>query len=163
MFEISDLKAKKLPELQGIAKDLNVPKYKTMKKLDLVYQILDVQASNPKVVKEAASETEEKSREKTKRARVIPPGINNITTAGKNNNPAAGMTLRNKSRNSQRNSPGNSKGNRNPGNKPSREILPAHPNKNTPGTKALKRYRAKGVRSTIATARKRRAAITTKT
>jgi len=70
MFEISDLKAKKLPELQGIAKDLNVPKYKTMKKLDLVYQILDVQASNPKVVKEAASETEEKSREKTKRARV---------------------------------------------------------------------------------------------
>ncbi len=70
MFEISDLKAKKLPELQGIAKDLNVPKYKTMKKLDLVYQILDVQASNPKVVNEAASDTEEKSRKKPKRSRV---------------------------------------------------------------------------------------------
>ena len=52
MFEISDLKAKKLPELQDIAKSLNVPKYKTVKKLDLVYQILDYQAANPKKVKE---------------------------------------------------------------------------------------------------------------
>jgi transcription termination factor Rho len=50
MFEISELKAKKLPELMEIAKELNVPKYKTLKKLDLVYQILDVQASNPKAV-----------------------------------------------------------------------------------------------------------------
>ncbi|TVZ27277.1 transcription termination factor Rho [Gillisia sp. Hel_I_86] len=53
MFEISDLKAKKLPELQDIAKSLNVPKYKTVKKLDLVYQILDYQAANPTKVKEA--------------------------------------------------------------------------------------------------------------
>ena len=51
MFEISDLKAKKLPELQELAKDLKVPKYRTQKKLDLVYQILDYQAANPKVVK----------------------------------------------------------------------------------------------------------------
>jgi transcription termination factor Rho len=48
MFEISDLKTKKLPELQEIAKGLNVPKFKTLKKLDLVYQILDLQAANPK-------------------------------------------------------------------------------------------------------------------
>jgi transcription termination factor Rho len=47
MFEISDLKTKKLPELQEIAKGLNVPKFKTLKKLDLVYQILDLQAANP--------------------------------------------------------------------------------------------------------------------
>ena len=50
MFEISELKDMKLPELQDIAKDLNVPKYRTMKKLDLVYQILDLQASNPAAV-----------------------------------------------------------------------------------------------------------------
>ncbi|MBT8237104.1 MAG: transcription termination factor Rho [Croceitalea sp.] len=60
MFEISDLKAKKLPELQEIAKELNIPKFKTTKKLDLVYQILDVQASNPKVVAEVAPATQEK-------------------------------------------------------------------------------------------------------
>jgi len=50
MFEISDLKGKKLPDLQEIAETLRVPKYKTLKKLDLVYQILDYQASNPKMV-----------------------------------------------------------------------------------------------------------------
>ena len=60
MFEISDLKAKKLPELQDIAKDLSVPKYKTLKKLDLVYQILDLQASNPKAVQATTVVTTEK-------------------------------------------------------------------------------------------------------
>jgi len=53
MFEISELKAKKLPELQDIAKSLNVPKFRSLKKLDLVYQILDYQAANPKKAKEA--------------------------------------------------------------------------------------------------------------
>ena len=59
MFEISELKAKKLPELKEIAEALNVPKYKTMKKLDLVYQILDYQASNPKKVKDALTDDQE--------------------------------------------------------------------------------------------------------
>ena len=73
MFEISDLKAKKLPELQEIAKGLNVPKYRTQKKLDLVYQILDVQASNPKVVAEGApssKETKPTPRPRTQRKNV---------------------------------------------------------------------------------------------
>ncbi|CAM3447861.1 transcription termination factor Rho [Aequorivita lipolytica] len=69
MFEISDLKSKKLPELQDIAKDLNVPKYRTQKKLDLVYQILDYQAANPKavkaVIKAEESSSETKKEEKT--------------------------------------------------------------------------------------------------
>ena len=56
MFEISELKAKKLPELQELAKSLNVPKYRSLKKLDLVYQILDHQATNPKAVKAVAVE-----------------------------------------------------------------------------------------------------------
>lgn len=51
MFEISELKSKKLPELQEIAKELDVPKYRTQKKLDLVYKILDYQAANPQAVK----------------------------------------------------------------------------------------------------------------
>jgi transcription termination factor Rho len=56
MFEISELKAKKLPELQDIAKTLNVPKFRTQKKLELVYQILDHQAANPSKVKEVLQE-----------------------------------------------------------------------------------------------------------
>lgn len=57
MFEISELKLKKLPELQELAKTLNVPKFKSLKKLDLVYQILDYQAANPKAVKAIVPET----------------------------------------------------------------------------------------------------------
>ncbi|MDC6366757.1 MULTISPECIES: transcription termination factor Rho [Flavobacteriaceae] len=73
MFEISDLKAKKLPELQEIAKNLNVPKFKSLKKLDLVYQILDVQASNPKVVKEKTLDTGEQNPPRPKRTRTAKP------------------------------------------------------------------------------------------
>ena len=63
MLEISDLKSKKLPELQEIAKALNVPKYRTLKKLDLVYQILDNQAADPtKVAKVTSVLTEEPSK-----------------------------------------------------------------------------------------------------
>jgi transcription termination factor Rho len=47
MYDISDLKSKKLVDLQGIARELTIPKYKSLKKMDLVYQILDVQATNP--------------------------------------------------------------------------------------------------------------------
>ena len=56
MLEISELKAKKLPELQELANTLKVPKYRTLKKLDLVYQILDYQAANPNAVKAIVSE-----------------------------------------------------------------------------------------------------------
>ncbi|TAI49513.1 transcription termination factor Rho [Flagellimonas allohymeniacidonis] len=70
MFEISDLKAKKLPELQEIAKGLKVPKFKSLKKLDLVYQILDVQASNPVAVSKSAPQPEQNAAPKPRRARV---------------------------------------------------------------------------------------------
>ncbi|WP_166964738.1 transcription termination factor Rho [Yeosuana marina] len=58
MFEISQLNAKKLSELQEIAQKLNVPKYRSMKKSDLVYQILDHQAANPKAVAEVIKPSE---------------------------------------------------------------------------------------------------------
>jgi len=54
MFEIDELKEKKLLELQEIAEKIDVPKFRQLKKLDLVYQILDVQAANPKQVVEAS-------------------------------------------------------------------------------------------------------------
>ncbi|OAD92180.1 transcription termination factor Rho [Aequorivita soesokkakensis] len=78
MFEISELKDKKLPELQDIAKELNVPKYRTQKKLDLVYQILDYQAANPKAVKavikseEVSPETKKVESEKTETPKPAP-------------------------------------------------------------------------------------------
>ena len=79
MFEISQLKEMKLPELQEIAQKLKVSKYRSLKKLDLVYQILDHQAANPKAVKEVAipekapEKTETKPVERKPRARVEKP------------------------------------------------------------------------------------------
>ncbi|MEQ3665452.1 MULTISPECIES: transcription termination factor Rho [unclassified Olleya] len=86
MFEISQLKEMKLPELQDIAKKLNVSKFRSLKKLDLVYQILDKQAADPKAVlevkkedtpvKKAPAKTEASKKpatQKPKRARVSKP------------------------------------------------------------------------------------------
>jgi transcription termination factor Rho len=69
MFEISQLKEKKLTDLQEIAKKLNVPKYRSLKKLDLVYQILDQQAADPKAVTSvvAPEKLERKPRQRVQR------------------------------------------------------------------------------------------------
>ena len=85
MFEISQLKEMKLPELQEIAKKLSVPKFRSMKKLDLVYQILDKQAADPKAVLEVKKEEKENKPkpQRQKRARVSKP-----TTASKTDNQA---------------------------------------------------------------------------
>lgn len=64
MFEITELKAKTLVELQEIAKNIGLSKTSQLKKLDLVYQILDTQASN------LASQKKPKA-EKPKRKRVV--------------------------------------------------------------------------------------------
>lgn len=65
MFEISELKAKTIAELQQIAKSIGLKKISQLKKLDLVYQILDTQAANPTKTK-----TEQPKTERPKRKRV---------------------------------------------------------------------------------------------
>ena len=47
MYEIETLKLKKLPELQEIAKKIGLKRIAGLKKLDLVYQIVDFIASKP--------------------------------------------------------------------------------------------------------------------
>ncbi len=74
MFEIAQLKEMKLPELQEISKKLNVPKYRSLKKLDLVYQILDHQAANPTAVNEGAKKEARPPR--PRRERVQKPKTN---------------------------------------------------------------------------------------
>ena len=65
MLEISALKEKTLVELQEIAKKAGAKKYSHLKKLDLVYLILDIQASTPsKVVKPTTPNTENKPKRK---------------------------------------------------------------------------------------------------
>ncbi|WP_264558619.1 transcription termination factor Rho [Flavobacterium sp. N2270] len=74
MFDIEVLKEMKLSDLQEIAKVAKVKKYRTLKKDELVYQILDLQAANPETVKSDAIKTvvnpSEDTKPKPKRARV---------------------------------------------------------------------------------------------
>ena len=70
MFEISELKAKTLADLQVIAKSIGLTKTSQLKKLDLVYQILDTQATNPASEKKTTSSEKPKA-EKPKRKRVV--------------------------------------------------------------------------------------------
>jgi transcription termination factor Rho len=80
MFDISELKEMKLPELQEIAKKAKISKYRGLKKDELVYQILDHQAANPNEIKplfeeapaapEATQETATPAADKPKRARI---------------------------------------------------------------------------------------------
>ena len=68
MFEIEALKEKKLPELQEIAEKIGVPKFRQLKKLDLVYQILDVQATKP-----VAREDRPRPKARPQRKRIAKP------------------------------------------------------------------------------------------
>jgi len=77
MFEISELKAKTIADLQQVAKTIGLTKISQLKKLDLVYQILDKQATTPS--KESKPRTEKpkrkrvtiKSREKTPETKTV--------------------------------------------------------------------------------------------
>ncbi|MDD3723267.1 MAG: transcription termination factor Rho [Lutibacter sp.] len=72
MFEISELKDKSLLELQEIAKTVGAKKFSQLKKLDLVYLILDIQAAVP----EAITNNEDLSDDnKPRRKRIVKKAI----------------------------------------------------------------------------------------
>jgi len=65
MFELSELKAKKLAELQEIAKELGLKKTTGLKKIELTYRIIDHQATLPEpgeATKETTAQTEPKKK-----------------------------------------------------------------------------------------------------
>jgi transcription termination factor Rho len=66
MYEIATLKSKKLPELQEIAKTLGVKRITGLKKLELIYQIIDTVAAAPSPEEEKIAQTKD-SREKPKK------------------------------------------------------------------------------------------------
>lgn len=84
MFDISVLKEMKLAELQEIAKVAKIKNFRTLKKDELVYQILDLQAANPEKVKvkpepQSPTQPEEMSAKKAPRARVSKPNAPTAT------------------------------------------------------------------------------------
>ncbi len=77
MLEISQLKAKKLVELQEIAKSIGAKKYSQLKKMDLIYLILDTQATSPnKVIETIAKDSKQKPKQKRQRNKSKKTGEN---------------------------------------------------------------------------------------
>ena len=62
MLNISDLKLKKLPELQEMGKKIGVKKMST-KKTDLIYQIIDHVSANPNSLVEKSNDNVEKNKD----------------------------------------------------------------------------------------------------
>lgn len=72
MFDIEVLKEMKLSDLQEIAKVAKINKYRSLKKDDLVYQILDLQAAKPEVIKSEIPTEKIAEQPKEKRTRILP-------------------------------------------------------------------------------------------
>ena len=83
MFDIHSLNKKLIPELKDIAKELGVPKYQKLKKQELIYEILDVQATQASLSK-AKEEKEKKQRPRLKKdnKKVGKPSIPNNKEGG---------------------------------------------------------------------------------
>jgi len=69
MYDIIELNSRALNELRDIANELNIPKFETLKKQDLIYKILDFQAINPSKISDSNHNSPESFRgEKNKKS-----------------------------------------------------------------------------------------------
>lgn len=66
MYEISTLKGKKLPDLQEIAKTLGIKRITGLKKMELIYQIIDTAAANPTEEEQEKAPKKEKNKHNQK-------------------------------------------------------------------------------------------------
>ena len=130
MFELSELKAKKLAELQEIAKELNLKKTAGLKKIELTYRIIDHQSTLPEpgeTPKEAPKQTSElkETAEKPKRTfqkkdekpkqedkpQEKKPSQNKNRNNGNNENKSGNNRNKNNNRDNNRNQNGNGNNN----------------------------------------------------
>jgi transcription termination factor Rho len=72
MYDIIELNGKSLPELQEIAKELNVPRYEKLIKQDLIYQILDQQALIPQKEERRDFDPEQVKSKRGRKKKVVP-------------------------------------------------------------------------------------------
>jgi transcription termination factor Rho len=102
MIDIHTLNKKLLPELKEIAKTLGVPRYQKLKKQELVYEILDVQATQLSL--------EKKTEEAKKKVTQNKPKHNNTN---KGNNNSSNNNGNNSNNNNKKNNPNHNNNNKN--------------------------------------------------
>ncbi len=79
MFEISTLKGKKLPELQETAKTLGIKRITGLKKMELIYQIIDTVAATPTEEDQSKATPKENPKQKQKfRVMAKPKGSDRV-------------------------------------------------------------------------------------
>jgi transcription termination factor Rho len=86
MHDIIELNNKLVGELKEIAKNLNIPKYETLKKQELIYKILDQQAINPGGSSVDASDSQVPQKPEEHKEKVLRPRkvrLDNIDTEPK--------------------------------------------------------------------------------
>ncbi len=89
MYEISELKNKKLADLQVIAKSIGIKRITSLKKTDLIYQIIDSVSANPDILKKPAVEQPEvkpnanKPKPNTNKPNANKPVKNKVTVKNK--------------------------------------------------------------------------------
>ena len=126
MYEIATLKTKKLPELQEIAKKIGIKKTAGQKKLDLIYQIIDLIASKPdndikantqdkdNIIEKSNSDEEKKTALKVLPVQKLKSKINNDNKKDhKTLNQENQITNHNKKNGNQKNKPNNNRGEHN--------------------------------------------------
>src|ERR1700741_1144008 len=74
MYDIIDLNSKLVGELREIAKELNIPKFETLKKQELVYKILDQQAMSG--AKDASKDSDKPKRGRKPKSEETPALFN---------------------------------------------------------------------------------------
>lgn len=83
MYDLNELKAKKLDELQEIATGLKIKRVKQQKKMDLIYSILDHQADNTAQMKNDPEQEEEPKKKRPRKT------VKSETAATPTENPVA--------------------------------------------------------------------------
>jgi transcription termination factor Rho len=86
MIDIHTLNKKLLPELKEIAKTLGVPRYQKLKKQELVYEILDVQATQLSLEKKTEEAKKKVTQNKPKHNNPNKGNNNNTNNNGNNSN-----------------------------------------------------------------------------
>ena len=85
MYDISTLKEKKISELQDIAKSLKIKKITSLKKQELIYQIIDFLSTNPESSSKSESLKDESSSKSDNKVLSIKNSDKSETPIKKNN------------------------------------------------------------------------------
>ncbi|MDO5510017.1 MAG: transcription termination factor Rho [Weeksellaceae bacterium] len=107
MFDLNKLKSTKLVDLHALAKQIGLKSFQPLKKMDLIYLILDQQATNPKLFEKLSAEAKDNPNQrgaKSKDNKQVPKPEN--TAEATDNQPDSAVEKSNNRKSNKRNNRG---------------------------------------------------------